>query len=247
MTDKTKGATGPHTVAREAKLLTLMDELRPALSVVEDAKGIVKKAQEAYGLVRAKAELEGFTLAVLDKALKAERQPKNRGGQLQLANEEYFVFKTLGLPVAVPQGELKFDSDEARDEAYWRDQGYQAGIRGDAATPPDECPPAFHQTWLNRRADGAEYSAWGKSEAGAKPDQGGPRGNVITTIDAARAARAASSAPADPKPPEEGGEGGDGEGEGDTGEPDPPEPEAKAARRSTRPRGALAGDPLLNA
>jgi hypothetical protein len=220
-----KDSTGPkpHTVAREAELLALMPEMRTGLDQVEAAKALVKKAQNDYAVVRAKVEIQGFTLEIIDKALKLERQPKNRRGQQQVANEEYFVFKTLGLPVALPPNEMDFGSDEERDEAYWGDQGYQAGIRGDIAKPPSECPPHLHQTWLNRRAAGSEYSAWGKSEAGAKPDQGGA--GVVTTIDAARARKGQAPAPDDDK--------------GETDEPD------ESTTKGGRPKGALEKDPLL--
>lgn len=215
-----KDSTGakPHTAAREAELLALMDEMRPGLTAVTDAKALVKKANDAYAVIRNKADLLGFPLALLDKALKLEREPKNRRGQQVMANDEYFIMKTLGLPVAVPQGTLDFGSDEERDTAYWGDQGYQAGIRGDIAKPPGECPTHLHQVWLNRRADGAEYSSWAKSEAGGKPDQVGS--GTATTVDAERAA-AVGAAPKD----------------------EPPDDEAKTAKG--RPKGALARDPLL--
>jgi len=177
-------APGHNSKAREADLLALMAEMRPGLDAVEAAKALVKKAEQSYAVIRNKAEVLGFTLKTLDKALKAERQPTARREQQAQADEEFFIFKTLGLPVAAAQGQLDFGSDEERDEAYWGDQGYQAGIRGDIAKPPDPCPPHLHKAWLDRRAAGAEYSAWGKAEAGGKPDQG--KG---TTIDEARAAK----------------------------------------------------------
>lgn len=200
-----------HNEAREADLLALMAEFRPALDKVEEAKAVVKKAEKDYAVVRNKAEVLGFALATLDKALKLERQPSNRKLQQAQADEEFFVFKTLGLPVAAVQGTMDFGSDEARDEKYWGDQGFQAGIRGDAATPPDGMPPHLHQTWLTRRADGAAYTAWGKSEAGGRPDRlntgAAPEPKApdpaatVSTIDEARAAKALAEASTDGKTP----------------------------------------------
>jgi hypothetical protein len=209
---------GPgHNIPREADVLDIMAELRPGLNAVEAAQAVLKKAKNDYQVVRNKAEQRGFTLSILDKALKYEREPTNRRGQQAVADEEYLVFKTLGLPTAAVQGQLNFGSDEERDAHYWGEQGYQAGIRGDAAAPPDAMPPHLHQVWLDRRAAGVEYSAWGKAEAGGKPDQG-PAGASVTTIDEARAAR---------------------EGAGKDGD--------KAAETTAkgRAKGAAAKDPLL--
>ena len=185
MAKERKAQVGDNSKAREAEILALMAEMRPALDAVEEAKAAVKTREKSYAVVRNKVEAAGWTLALFDKALKLERQPSNRRGQQAAANEEYLILKTLGLPVPAVQGEMNFGSDEERDAAYWADQGYQAGIRGDAAVPPDGCAPHLHQTWLTRRADGAAYSAWGKAEAGGKPDQGKPS----TTVDQARADR----------------------------------------------------------
>jgi hypothetical protein len=194
---------------REAELLNLMAEMRPHVASIADAKALVKKLEKDYAVTRNKAEVLGFTLATLDKALKLEGQPTNRKGQQAAADEEYFVFKTLGLPVSQPQGQLDFGSDEERDAAYWGEQGYQAGIRGDIATPPDPCPPHFHQTWLTRRADGAEYSAWGKAQAGGKPDVREPA--TVASLEDARAAKEGAAA---------GGADGEGKGKG-KGKPGP--------------------------
>lgn len=180
------GETGHNSGAWEADLLALMLEMRPALDRVEEAKALVKKVTADYAVIRNKAEILNLPLELLDKALKLERQPSNRRGQQAMADLEYRIMKTLGLPVpSSTQGEMNFGSDEERDEAYWGDQGYQAGIRGDVAKAPDGCPAHLHQTWLGRRADGVAYSAWGKAEAGGKPDQG----KAATTVDQARAAR----------------------------------------------------------
>jgi hypothetical protein len=214
---------GDNSEAKEADLLALMAEMRPALDQVELAKSLVKKANDAYAVIRNKAEPLGFELAILDKALKLERQPTQRRLHQAQADEEYFVMKTLGLPVAAIQGVLELGTDEERTEKHWADQGFQAGIRGDAAIPPDVVPPHLHQTWLSRRADGAEYSAWGKANAGGKPDQ------RATTIDEARAARTANGGDAAPA-------GGD--------EPVPEATPATPARNGRRK--AADPDPLLS-
>jgi len=216
-----------HNVPREADILALMSELRPARDAVEAAQAILKKAKQDEQVVRNKIEQHGFTLSIFDKALKCEREPTNRKGQQSQADEEYLVFKTLGLPTALVQGQLQFGSDEERDSAYWGDQGFQAGIRGDKAEAPDVVPPHLIQHWLNRRAAGVEYSAWGKAEAGGKPDQRAE--GETSTIDSARAARDAGE-------DEPGAEVEDDEGAA---------PPAEERTRGGRQRGAQAKDPLL--
>jgi hypothetical protein len=175
MPKDTKGTpgTGHNSQEREASIIRHMTVLRPLRDAVEDAKALVKKAQKDFTVARNAAKSDGWTLKLIDKALKVETQ-QNRQEQQDQANEEHFIFVTLGLPVALVQGDL-FDTDEKREErneAFWSDHGYNTGLKGLPATPPAEMAPQYLQTWLQRRVAGVERLAWAQAEQEVNPEKG---------------------------------------------------------------------------
>lgn len=170
--------------AREAALLRHVDQLRGANNAIEMAQGAVKNAKKAAKIIRNAAKTDGFTLKILDEALKREGQGNAREQQSQ-EEERTFVFRTLGLPCGpVEQGELNL-TPHKRNEKYWADDGYRAGLQGKEATPPDGMPAEHMQVWLRQRAAGVERVNWALAEEGHNPERapgshgGGPTADEI--------------------------------------------------------------------
>jgi len=162
---------------REALLHQSVADLRTANAAIERAQAAVKVAKKAAKIVRNAAKLRGFTLAILDEALKREGQGNAREQQAH-EEERAFVFKALGLPVGLlhQSGDFDFGDPEKRDERYWGDEGYRRGVQGLDADLPEGIPPHFHQVFLLRHAAGADRLAWAQAERGLNPEMKGSGG-----------------------------------------------------------------------
>lgn len=171
-TPKTKeGAEGHNSLARESALHRVMDAIKIADASVEEAQAVVKARKKILTEARNAAVAAGFTLQVLDQALKLEKQGNRREMTAQ-EEERYFVFKMRGLPLG-NEVQLELDlggASEKKDEKFWGDDGYNAGLRGEERLPPPECPPHFHQTWMLRHVAGCDRLAWSQAQQGLNPE-----------------------------------------------------------------------------
>ena len=174
-TPKTKPEEeGHNSLAREAALHRFMDAIKTAHAAVEEAQTVVVARKKVETEARNAAIAGGFTLKVLDQALKLEAQG-NRREQAAQEEERYFVFKARGLPLGNEvQLELDLGDSEKKDEEFWGADGYNSGLKGEARTPPPECPPHFHQAWMLRHVAGTERLAWAQAQEGLNPEKTTP-------------------------------------------------------------------------
>ncbi|HEY5409272.1 MAG TPA: hypothetical protein VIJ94_00970 [Caulobacteraceae bacterium] len=164
---------GHNADAREASLIFHMDQLRTIQAQIDAAMVPVKALQKIQTTRRNAAAGATWTLEILDRALKRERQ-SNRRQLAKVAEEEAFVARTMNLPFGNAEEQLDMFHDapqEEKDEHFWGQDGYNRGLRGLMAKAPPELPPAFLQTWLKRHAAGAERLSWSQSEQGHSPDR----------------------------------------------------------------------------
>lgn len=146
-----------------------MEERKKAQEAVKALRKVEKRYRNAY-------ETDGFSLALLDEAFDREDTP---GRDLQAyERERHELFEDLGQPNYV-QPDL---FAQMGDEETWGEAGYRAGLAGKVGTPPQECSPEFHQTWLKRWGAGQERLAWALEEKGVRSTplaRGGPTADEI--------------------------------------------------------------------
>jgi ribosome modulation factor len=150
----------------ESLWLRHLQTLRARRAATLDAKAALKAVQKLETTARNTARGDGYPLAIIDRIL--DDEGKIRVDLEEMAALERMMREVAGLPTGV-QVNLFGDSGP-RDEAWWGEDGYQAGVAGKPGVPPPECPPEFHQTWLKRWGGGQEKLAWALSEKGVNPE-----------------------------------------------------------------------------
>lgn len=166
------GGIGHNSEAMEIAVHRHMAAFHEHLDAIEVAQGAVAAAKKAFKLVRNAAKID-FTLKILDEAIALERQAGNGRQQEKDEAQRFFIHSVRGLPTATKQGDLFGGQDQdIRDEKYWSDHGYNAGVRGESATPSPDMPTQFMQTWLKRHAAGADRLAWSMADKGLSPEKG---------------------------------------------------------------------------
>ena len=175
MSKKTKasdGGEGHNSQAREIALLKHIAAIREQNDKLAEVMSLAKVIKKDLKRVRNLAKEANFTLSIIDEALKIEAKGNDRETQ-KAAEERVFVFQCLGLPTGMRQGDLFSDlPNEALDESFWSDNGYNAGLRGMEAKPPTQMPPHLTQTWMLRHAAGRERISWAQAEQ-ANPEKRG--------------------------------------------------------------------------
>lgn len=166
---KTKSnGEGHNSAAREGALHNHMQAFHDHLDQIDEAKAGLASLKQRYTLSRNAAKADGFTLKILDEAIKLERK-RDRAEQERQEAERSFVFESRGLPFGLRQADLFGEGKETeqakKHEAFWAKDGYSAGILNLEATPPAECPQEFYQVWLERRAAGVERVKWTAAES----------------------------------------------------------------------------------
>ena len=190
------GGIGHNSEAMEIAVHRHMAAFHEHLDAIEVAQGAVAAAKKAFKLARNAAKID-FTLKILDEAVALERQTDNERQQEKDEAQRFFIHSVRGLPTATKQADLFGGPDQdIRDEKYWSDHGYNAGVRGESAMPSPDMPTQFMQTWLKRHVAGADRLAWSMADKGMNPEKG-------------------DADPDAPAPPTAAGLKGDGEEEAD--------------------------------
>lgn len=176
---------GHNSDAHQAALLTHLTKFRAHRAKIQEIMDVLKAAKKAYKVARSEAKLYGFTLEILDEALDVESV--NDRDAAKAAAERRFVFETLGLPLGISNGELFGDQpSDMRDEAYWGQHGFNAGLRDLERKPPSECPQAWQQTWLRQHVAGVEKAMWALAETQNTERRPGSVGTGPTASEIAR-------------------------------------------------------------
>jgi hypothetical protein len=165
---------------RAAARLRHIAEIRKARDDRMAAQAVVKAKRKLETRLRNAYKSDGFTLEILDEALKREETPRRDLVRYEAERNE--VFEDLGQAVFV-QPEM---FAEMTDEQSWADHGFQAGLAGKLASPPKECPPEFHQAWMKRWGAGQERIAWSLASRGINPERGTGSGTGPTADEIAR-------------------------------------------------------------
>lgn len=171
--DDQPGIEGHNINARESSLLFHVQQFRESRAKIAELMVPLKNAQKVFTTRRNAASQAGWTLEILDKALKREEQG-NRRQQSKQAEEEAFVMRMLGLPFGNSDEQMDMFADadqDTKDEFFWGQHGYSQGLRGLPAKAPPDMPTQFLQAWLKRHAAGAERLAWAASEQGHSPER----------------------------------------------------------------------------
>lgn len=141
--------------ADRVQLISIVSKLSAAEDEIARAKGPYDAAKAARKKIIGLGKAAGFQAKELEARL-AEMMEDSREQEARLEREAKHR-KWLGI-VRPDQPKLNLDGqtpEEVRDEAYWAAEGYKAGLRRLAATPPDGIPERFVQKWLSERARGA--------------------------------------------------------------------------------------------
>lgn len=167
--DDTPAKAGHNSDAMEISLLKHMAQFRDDRLIIAEAQEALKAVKKRHKISRNAAKQDGWLLKVLDEALDVEEN--NDRDAVKEADQRRFVFETLALPLGLHNGELFGEpANDAQDEAYWGDRGYNDGLKGLAAKAPAGVSPQFIQAYLRRHAAGADRVAWAQAEAGVNTE-----------------------------------------------------------------------------
>jgi hypothetical protein len=141
--------------ADRVQFISVISKLSAADDEIERAKGPYDAAKAArkkiIGLGKAAGyaakELEARLAELKEDSRKQEETIEREGKHRRWLGIIRPDQPSLGLGGEAPQ--------EVRDQAYWRAEGYKAGLRRLSATPPDGIPERFVQAWLEERGRGA--------------------------------------------------------------------------------------------
>lgn len=123
-----------------------------------------KKVNEERRAVRKQLKANGLELGALDAALKMADWERSEVREHFDLRRRYAQW--LGLPIGT-QAEL-FDGkkdDEILTEE-WTAAGRTAALTGKPARPPENCPPAYHETFMKGFAEAADADFEGAAPAG---------------------------------------------------------------------------------
>ncbi len=150
--------TGPSRLDRTRMRLRHIAGIRPIIAEIDTLRATLKAKGKLLTAARNAYKADGFLLSNLDEFFDNEKTP-NR--ELEAKEQDrHELFEDTGQVVYVQPDLFAAMPQEARDETYWSDHGYQAGLAGKEAKPPPEMPERFMQTWLKRRMAGQEKLAW---------------------------------------------------------------------------------------
>lgn len=165
--------------ADRVQMISIISKLSTAEGEIESAMVPVRAARAGRKRIIGLGKAAGFTAKELEARLE-EMKEDSREQEDRLAREAKHRRwlgitrpdqPTLGLGGEAPE--------EVRDEAYWKAEGYKAGLRRLVAKPPEGIPQRFVQAWLAERARGA---------AEVPADHGDPPAAGESTVEAGGAA-----------------------------------------------------------
>jgi hypothetical protein len=142
--------------AQQAQLLSYIARLRAQQIPIDEAKAVLAEAKAQYDETMRLAGVAGFKKFEL-KELLEDLGAKRR--DLTDQEQRRTEFRNwLGLPAGKSDEQLDLEARmpaTARDEAFWRGDGYTAGLRGDVCQPPADTG-VHGQAWMEE---------WGRGQA----------------------------------------------------------------------------------
>lgn len=142
--------------AQQAQLLSYIAKLRAQQIPIDEAKAVLAEAKAQYDETMRLAGVAGFKKFEL-KELLEDLGAKRR--DLSDQEQRRTEFRNwLGLPAGKSDEQLDLEARmpaTARDEAFWRGDGYTAGLRGDVCKPPTDTG-VHAQAWMEE---------WGRGQA----------------------------------------------------------------------------------
>lgn len=130
-----------------AQALSFVGKIRKEQTTLAEIMLKVDAQRTVINDVFTEAKGQGFSRVLLteiikDLNVKGKRKDLTEAEQKRRRVRSYFDLPT-GEDDALPDMPL-----EERDRVDWQGDGYRAGLRGDDAKPPSECPQRFTQDWM---------------------------------------------------------------------------------------------------
>ncbi len=154
---------------REALYLCTLAELRGRRAATTKAKAAFDAVKLLEKQARALAEAAGFRLSFIDEIFKREGMARKTVAADE--QERQWHMEKAGQPLAVQQDMFDRMPEGARDEEFWKDHGYAAGLAGKPGKPPAEMAPQFVQVWLQRWGAGQDKLSWALAEKGINSER----------------------------------------------------------------------------
>ena len=160
-----KGAAAPRTgeigdnsaaveEADRIQLISIVSKLSAAEDAIEVARAPLKAAQDHRKTIIGLGKAAGFSAGELKARLEEMKTPSRE--MAQRAAREHTHRRWLGI-LDADQSKLMLGDEapmEAKDEAHWKAEGYKAGLRQMAPTPPTEVPERFVQAYMHEHERG---------------------------------------------------------------------------------------------
>lgn len=117
------------------------------------------RQNEARKKLRKTIKARGIELGLLDAALRMAEWSRSEVRENVTTRMQYL--KWLGLPTGTQGNLFEGLADDEIQKQEWEGAGYTAALTGKPSTPPEECPPAFHQAFMKgfHRGSDEEFEA----------------------------------------------------------------------------------------
>lgn len=152
------GQIGDNSAAVEEadriQMISIVSKLSAAEDAIEAARLPLKAAQDQRKTIIGLGKAAGFTAGELKARLEEMKVPTRE--MAEKAAREHKHRRWLGI-LDADQAKLMLGPEapqEAKDEAHFSGEGYKAGLRQMAATPPTEVPERFVQAYMKAHERG---------------------------------------------------------------------------------------------
>lgn len=155
--------------AERVQLISFISRLADADAEIERAKGPLKAAQERRKSIINLAKAQKFTAKELESRMNEMKQ-STKENAIQSAREARHR-RWLGI-ISEEQAKMHLGGntpEEARDEHDWEIEGYKAGLRNLPSSPPAECSPRFHQSFMRGHEMGFKSQLESLAQNAPKP------------------------------------------------------------------------------
>lgn len=152
-----EGGIGDNQLGDEGdrvQLISIISKLSAADDAIEVAKAPLEAAQAHRKTIIGLGKAAGFSANELKERLKEMKTPTR--DMAKKVEREGKHRRWLGI-VEPDQSSLMLGTSgpqESKDEAHWKGEGYKAGLRQLANTPPKECHQRFTQAYMQEHERG---------------------------------------------------------------------------------------------
>lgn len=190
--------------ADRVQFLSFLTRLNDADAGIEEARAPLKAAQNARKTVIGMAKAAGFPEWELRR--RQEEAKRTTAENAEYEARERRQRRWAGI-ITPEQAKMHLEGDtpeEVRDAAHYKAEGYKAGLRNEAAAPPEGTPARFLQEWMQGHSSGHKDYLLGQAGMSPRP----PGSDVQQIADDAAAKLSADT------------EAGDDAGDDPPGDPD---------------------------